>query len=410
MALGDGADDLRLNAAWRYFCAQLERAGEAVFKDDNPPEGHYRVDALRFLTQNLGQAFDLALETRNPSYPQIHPFCSPTRKLGSDCADFLYQQAWINGEHDYVIRGNLGSVRFLNIAVQGAQDGEQQVAGTLHEPFCDQPEANLFGHELTADSRGNFELHIGAEQRGVNWLPTTARTRKLFIRQGFDRWDEQPATLHIERLGELTPKPLPDVDTLLEAVEWAGNFLVGTMADWPEYPYRHSPFVDPEQPNRFPDPPGRTADADRKRGRAVAHMCWSLAPDEALIIAFDAHDGFWNLTNMGVFFNSMDFRYRPVSYTPSRTAVDDDGKVRFVLAHTDPGVHNWIDTQGFSRGNLTYRNLLGEQAAHFSTVLVKHTELQTRLPKDTHYVSTEERQVQLQERFRGIQRRYGLLG
>ena len=63
---------------------------------------------------------------------------------------------------------------------------------------------------------------------------------------------------------------------------------------------------------------------------------------------------------MGVFFNSMDYLYRPVSYTPSRTKVDGDGRIRLVMAHRDPGAHNWLDTQGFARGNLTYRHMLDE--------------------------------------------------
>lgn len=53
-----------------------------------------------------------------------------------------------------------------------------------------------------------------------------------------------------------------------------------------------------------------------------------LSADEALVIELDAHAGLWKFTNIGVFFNSMDYLYRPVSYTPSRTAVDSDGKVR----------------------------------------------------------------------------------
>ncbi len=409
MALGDGADDARLYETWQVFCAQLERAGREVFKDGNLAEGMYRVDALRFLTQNLGQAFDLALETRDAHYPQLHPLCSPTRKLGSDCADFMYQQAWIDGEHEYLIRGNLGTVRFLNFTIQGelqASDGE----GQLHEPFCDVPEANLFGHQLIADRNGDFELAIGGAERERNWLPSTPRTRKLLIRQGFDRWDERPATLYIERAGEFSSRSLPSVETMMEAIDWAGNFLVGTMADWPEFPYNHSPFVDPSRFNYFPEPPDVDDNADRKRGRAVAHMCWSIATEEALIMEFDAHDGFWNVTNMGVFFNSMDFRYRPVSYTPSRTAVDDDGKIRLVLAHVDPGIHNWIDTQGFKQGNLTYRNLLGEQAARFTTQVVKHSELNGYLPVNTRTVNAQQRKAQLRERLRAIQRRYGLLG
>ena len=109
--------------------------------------------------------------------------------------------------------------------------------------------------------------------------------------------------------------------------------------------------------------------SDAKRGRAAANMHWVLSADEALVIEFDAHDGLWMFTNMGVFFNSMDYLYRPVSYTPSRTAVDGDGKVRLVLAHDDPGYHNWIDTQGFERGNVTYRHMLEGEPAELHTRL-----------------------------------------
>jgi hypothetical protein len=84
---------------------------------------------------------------------------------------------------------------------------------------------------------------------------------------------------------------------------------------------------------------------DKKRGRAAANMYWEIAPDEALLVEFDSHDGFWMLSNMGVLFNSMDYLYRPVSYTPARTKVDADGKIRLVLSHDDPGYHNWLDTQ-----------------------------------------------------------------
>src|SRR5208337_459655 len=125
------------------------------------------------------------------------------------------------------------------------------------------------------------------------------------------------------------------------------------------------------------------AASNRRRGRAVANMCWQLAPDEALIIEFDSHDGLWMMTNMGVFFNSMDYLYRPVSYTPSRTKVDRDGNVRLILCHDDPGYHNWMDTQGFERGNVTYRNLMSEARVSLRTKLVKRADLDTLLPTTT---------------------------
>ena len=46
-------------------------------------------------------------------------FCSPTRKLGSDNADCIYIQAWIDGSSVYRITGKRSTARMWNITVQG---------------------------------------------------------------------------------------------------------------------------------------------------------------------------------------------------------------------------------------------------------------------------------------------------
>jgi hypothetical protein len=88
MAYGDGPADEALRQGWHAFCNALKAAGDLAFKEANPAEPLLRADAFRFLTQNLGQAFPLALETRDPAYPQIHWFTHPYMKLGGDVADF----------------------------------------------------------------------------------------------------------------------------------------------------------------------------------------------------------------------------------------------------------------------------------------------------------------------------------
>jgi len=410
MAFGDCPDDPQLQDAWRRFCGRLCEAGDLVFKDYNPPNPLQRADALRFLTQNLGQAFDLALETRDAAYPMLHAFCTPSRKLGADAADFTYRQAWIDGNHVYRVTGTAGSARFLNFTVQGARPERQPGTGwpSLHEPFGDTPEANLFGHQLQTAADGSFELFLGGAERGPNWLPTTPQTRKLFIRQGFDAWEETPARLSIERLGMDAPRPLPTPALMCEAIEWAGDFLAGMMRDWPDHPYQYSGgVVDPGQPNRFPAARADDA-ADARRGRQVAHLCWLLEPDEALVVAFDASDDFWMASLGGAFMNSFDYLYRPVSSTPARTRVDSDGRVRLVLAARDPGYHNWLDTQGFAAGNLTLRGVLGSVPGGLEATRVHRADLAGALPADASRVSPAERVAQLQQRFAGIRQRYGL--
>ncbi len=402
MAFGDGPDDAALQSAWTAFCGQLQRAGEQVFKDANATSGAQRVDAFRFLTQNLSQAFDLALETRDTRFPALHAFCGPTRKLGGDCADFTYQQAWIDGQSTYRLTGSRGTSQFFNVTVQGPRTPGP---GVLHEPFGDTPEANIFGQQLSVADDGEFELYIGGSERAPNWLPTTPGSRKLFIRQGFDRWDELPAQLRIERIDMESPKPLPTPTVMAEAMEWAGNFVTGLMSDWPEFPFTYG-GVDADRPNTFPTV--AASGADTKRGRAAANMYWELDSDEALIIDFAAHEGLWMFTNMGVFFNSMDYLYRPVSYTPSRTKADGDGRIRLVIAHRDPGVHNWLDTQGFERGNVTYRHMLEGEPAALNTRTIKSDELMSALPVDTAMVTEAQRAAAMWERYRGIRRRYVL--
>lgn len=411
MAYGDSPADVPLDAAWALFCDRLKQAGTFAFKDANPANPLQRADAFRFLTQNLGQAFDLALETQDPAFPQIHWFTTPTMKLGGDVADFTYRQAWVSGRHAYRITGKRGTARWLNVTVQGPRPDAIPGTGwpSLHEPFGDIPECNILGTQIETDADGRFELFIGGEQRERNWLPLTTASRKLFIREAFDAWGETPTQLTIERVGMAEPRPLPSPDRMIEAMDWAGDFVTGLMEQWPEHSWLTSGGIcDPASRNTFPAAKGANDASDAKRGRMAAHMVWRLAPDEALVVEMDMHAGFWIFGMGGALMGSLDFLHRPVSYTPARTKVDADGVVRLVIAHDDPGVHNWLDTQGFSDGNLTYRNLLTQNPATFRTRLVKRDEVMRHLPRATAMVTPGERATMLLERYRAVKLRFGI--
>lgn len=415
MAFGDFGGDIALRDVWYGFCDKLRQTGDLVFKDTSPANALQRADGFRFLTQTLAQAFDLGLETKDTRYPMVHAFCGPARKLGGDNADFVYLQAWIDGRSVYKITGNKGTARFMNFTVQGPRPEKDAYYGadvpSLHEPFGDTPEANIFGHELKAEWDGSFVLYIGGPKREPNWLPTTPGSRKLFLRQGFDSWNEQPARFRIERLGMEGPRPLPTPDAIVEAVHWAEAYMLGAMRDWPDFEVNipgHG--LAEEDVNTFPQGElVQNAEArDARRGRFLRTMRWRLEPDEAMIIEFDDYDGFWMFTNMGAFWNSMDYLYRPISYTPSRTAVCGDGKVRLVMAHDDPGYANWIDTQGFHEGYLRMSSVLSRVSPRLANRVVKLSELADSLPQDMVRVTSEQRLAEMHRRFDAIRRRYGL--
>jgi hypothetical protein len=413
MAFGDSPYDKALRESWYGFCEQLKTAGDRVFKDYNPATSLQRADGFRFLTQALSQAFDLALETKDSRYPVIHEFCAWNRKLGGDNADCVYLQAWIDGRSVYKISGNKGTARFINFTVQGPRPEKDAYFGvdvpSLHEPFGDTPEANMFGHEMKCDWDGSFVLYIGGPKRDPNWLPTTPGSRKLFLRQCFDHWSEEPAQYRIERIDMNEPRPVPTHETVMDSIRWAGGFMTGAMKDWPDFMMDVGVGLDKEENiNRYPgskfnDP---SEQRDQRRGRLTDWMRWRLKRDETLVVEFDDYDGFWMFTNMGMFWNSMDFLYRPVSYTPSRAAVDSDGKIRLVMTHADPGYHNWIDTQGYEEGFLQFRNVLSRDVPPIETKVIKTSALAAYLPKDSKRVTAEERARQLHERFDAIRRRY----
>jgi len=79
-----------------------------------------------------------------------------------------------------------------------------------------------------------------------------------------------------------------------------------------------------------------------------------------------------------------------------------------VLAHDDPGYHNWIDTQGFVEGHLTYRNLWSTNVANVSTKLVKRAHLEDAMLSDSPRISPGDRVVRLRARFKSIRRRYNM--
>ena len=86
-----------------------------------------------------------------------------------------------------------------------------------------------------------------------------------------------------------------------------------------------------------------------------------LGPEDALVVegrwpeCVYANVMFWNR-----FQQAPDYRYRSCSLNRKQMQADAEGRFRFVVAHEDPGVPNWIDTEGHAAGTLYWRFLLPE--------------------------------------------------
>jgi hypothetical protein len=90
---------------------------------------------------------------------------------------------------------------------------------------------------------------------------------------------------------------------------------------------------------------------------------WTLEPHQALVIEGRVVPcRYWNLMLYSRFLNSLDHRHRNVSLTGGRAQVGEDGAFRIVLAARDPGVANWLDTEGRPFGIFVFRWLQAKQA------------------------------------------------
>jgi hypothetical protein len=165
-------------------------------------------------------------------------------------------------------------------------------------------------------------------------------------------------------------------------------------------------FSNPEAPNTFLPPLDGTAMGAAAENRPVIGS-WKLAPDEALIIEVTPPEGlYWSYSLGNVWWETIDYGNRQSSLNGHQAVVDDDGKVRVVVAHQDPGVANWLDTAGHSEGPIILRCVRTETAPVPTTRLVPFDRLVEELPSGTRRISLSQRAEAINIRRKAVSRRF----
>jgi len=82
--------------------------------------------------------------------------------------------------------------------------------------------------------------------------------------------------------------------------------------------------------------------------------------------------------------------------------------MRYVLSKRDPGIQNWLDTEGRQKGSITYRIIWGEDAPAVTSTVIKIKDLKNYLPNDTPDFSAGDRLEQVKARTRHIESRFHL--
>lgn len=338
---------------WLAFCDQLKLAGEQILRPEAPQDDQSRAEGYRYLSRLLRAALEQEVEASDPQFPMFYQLSNETVKIGADNPDNHYLNAQIDGRYDYRVRGQRGTVNYVGFSTKAGSYGK---SGDL------QPTGSIDTETMRVEADGSFEIILSATRKPGNWLPMSADSSMLIVRQTFlDREREQPAEMTIECLnGDPHPQPL-ELRELAGKLAAAAGFVQGTariFADWAARFQAH--------PNAFTVLD--QAEFQRQGGDPsifYAHGYWELGQDQALLIDIPAVETeFWNFQVDNYWMESLDYRYFTIHLNKFNTRYRADGSATLVLAHRDPGVANWLQTTGHERGTMLYRTVHGKQQVY----------------------------------------------
>ena len=381
--------DLDTGEAWNHLLDALKRAGDVVLADAVPDGPVDRASGFRHLLVLLGVGIDELLRRGLDQVPAIKPSgMDAAYKWGMECPDCIYVGSALKGGTTYRLWGNRGSARYLGL----------QVMSGMASSF------NALVDEFELGPDGDFEIILSADPHEGNWIPLDDGATMLVVRHFFYDWEhELPATLSIEPLSApaLRTEPVSEDPKapMARQVIALGDFLEENLAFF-------LGFSNPEAPNTFLPPLDGTAMGAAAENRPVIGS-WKLGPDEALIIEVTPPTGlYWSYSLGNVWWETIDYGNRQSSLNGHQAVVDDDGKVRVVVAHQDPGVANWLDTAGHSEGPIILRCVRTDTAPVPTTRVVAFVGLADELPAGTTVVTPSERAAAIDVRRKAVSRRF----
>ena len=319
----------------------LSAAREMVLNDARTEQE--AVEGMRWLLRAVAMSVEVAADA-NPRRPHFQRMDTLVRKVGGDNPDAEYEFAAIDGQYDYKITGNIGSVRYLGFTFNAGQ------GTTPRRQF-----AYLSDQTLELDQDGNFTLILSQEPTDTSgqWIQIPDDASGILVRQYIaNRKKEELATLNIDILGSpIQFSPVTDQEIADAIIGTSYAFLSLTTLHHrvlPELMEKTNVFIE------------ATSDSlgGAISGNDNLYMIGSyqLEDNEALIMLVQPpKTRYWNIALESRWHETADYLHRPTSMTLDEVNYNEDGSVEFIVAHKDPGHPNWLDTSGHNFGFITLR-------------------------------------------------------
>lgn len=408
MTTPDSAGTAALQAAWTHYHAtldELRRQTEATPRFQQTPQ--HRAKAYHTLMELQAMAYNFVIAPR-----LLHPrvflnsgWQTDMYTLGQNGQDFLYGVVFVDGQQDYVMRGRMGDISMFLLQTHNGVFGEPGVNITGNYDWAD--------FEIGAD--GRFEVTLSATEKPGNWIKLNPESGYQFmlIRRALAKWDGDGGELTLDRLTPLADDHYDadefDEHAMAQRIRRAADFVRYLVSCFNIGLYEMYFNNAGKEKNRLSLLPGTTTSQVGSPTSNYAMAVFELAEDEALLVELDrAPDGvYWSFQLGDVWSRSLNFTSRQSSLNNLEVTVDDDGAVRLVVSHRDPGVNNWLDTCGRVEGTLVFRNYRAHGAPVPASRKLKLSELDAALPAGTRRVSAAQRQEALAKRLRAQRKLYG---
>ena len=105
-------------------------------------------------------------------------------------------------------------------------------------------------------------------------------------------------------------------------------------------------------------------------------VSYKLADDEVIVVSGkNVACRYWSCQVFDHYLRAGDYRHYPVAINNRQVAYDDDGSFRIYASKDNPGVKNWICTEGHRRGQVVLRTLLAETELDPEMKVIKRNEI-----------------------------------
>lgn len=352
----------------------------------------FRLNALMILSTAYIEAAATTLENPDwvPYIPGYLPRATPN-------PDTVYAVAPIDAKGSYEIRGVKGTETIAAITSRkgGGHLGRRCGARVDEIDFVN----------VKADAAGNFSFLLSPERPAGytgQWFKLHPETDCLMLRRVTKDETEIDGICGLLRIDR------PAGPRLLSTA--ASTELARTVA---QYATNLNEFLLGYVDHLRKSGAGKAFMADDQteyggliEQRHYFHL-YNLAQDEAIIVETDLPktSRYWSVQVFTPFASTVDFTLHQSALNDRQAVADADGKVRIVLAHTDPGVPNWLDPAGWHTGGIQWRWNEVEVAPHPGVKKITLHDLRAHLPQTTPHVSPQERQTSLRNRAAFYQRR-----